>query len=108
MVSVNNNSLDDVQRLPRKSDPNFDRKLILANALGSLMQAAHECGEQLRRDGVALTRENLNQRSLWLCLPKTLSGMTVGWSCGNEAVDGRVSDTAVVCYPVAVHEASAA
>ena len=36
----------------------------------------------------------------WLCLPKTLSGMTVGWSCGNEATDGRVSDPAVVCCPV--------
>jgi hypothetical protein len=44
----------------------------------------------------------------WLCLPKTSSGMTVGWSCDNEAVDGRVSDPAAACHPIAVHAASAA
>ena len=39
--------------------------------------------------------------SLNLCLPKTLSGMTRGWAYGNEAADGRVSDPAAVCFPLA-------
>ena len=43
-----------------------------------------------------------------VCLPKTLSGMTRGWAYGNEAADGRVSDPAAACYPVAVHTSSAA
>ena len=41
-------------------------------------------------------------------LPKTLSGMTRGWAWGNEAADGRVSDPAAACDPVAIYEASAA
>ena len=52
-------------------------------------------------------KEGINQ-NLYLCLPKTLSGMTRGWACGNEAADGRVSDPAAACYPVAVHTACAA
>ena len=44
----------------------------------------------------------------WLRLPKTLSGMTRGWAYGNEAADGRVSEPAAACYPVAVRAASAA
>ena len=43
-----------------------------------------------------------------LCLPKTLSGMTRGWAYGNEAANGRVSDPAAACYPVAVHPSSEA
>ena len=43
-----------------------------------------------------------------LCLPKTLSGMTRGWAYGNEAADGRVSDPAAVCFPLAAYTASAA
>jgi hypothetical protein len=46
-----------------------------------------------------------NQR---LCLLKTLSGMTRVWACGSEAADGRVSEPAAACYPVAIHAASAA
>jgi hypothetical protein len=44
----------------------------------------------------------------WLCLPKTLSGMTRGWAYDSEAADGRVFDSVAARYPVAVHEASAA
>src|SRR5271156_920957 len=44
----------------------------------------------------------------WLCLPKTLSGMTCRWRYGNEAADGRVSDPAAACYPVVAHATSAA
>jgi hypothetical protein len=40
-------------------------------------------------------------------LPKTISGMTYEWAYGNEAADGRVSDSAVACYPVAPRAASA-
>jgi hypothetical protein len=43
-----------------------------------------------------------------VCLPKTLSEMTRGWAYCNEAADGRVSEPAAACYPVAVHESSAA
>jgi len=43
-----------------------------------------------------------------LCLPRTSSRMTRRWAYGNEAADGRVSDPAAACDPVAVHEASAA
>ena len=39
---------------------------------------------------------------------KTLSGMTQGRAYGNEAADARVADPADACYPVAVHESSAA
>jgi 56kDa selenium binding protein (SBP56) len=49
-----------------------------------------------------------NGRIRPVCLPKTLSSMTVGSSCDNEAVDGRVSDSPVICYRVVVHAASAA
>ena len=38
-----------------------------------------------------------------LCLLKTSSRMTRGCAYGNEAADGRVSDPAAACYPVAVH-----
>jgi transposase len=43
-----------------------------------------------------------------VCLPKTLSGMTHGRAYGNEAADGRVSEPAAACYPIAVHAACAA
>ena len=38
-----------------------------------------------------------------LCLLKTSSRMTRGCAYGSEAADGRVSDPAAACYPVAVH-----
>ena len=40
-----------------QSDPDFDRQMVLVNALGSIMQAAHECGERFRRDGVAVPQK---------------------------------------------------
>jgi hypothetical protein len=43
-----------------------------------------------------------------LCLPKTLSGLTREWVCGKETTDGRVSDPAAACYPIALRAASAA
>ena len=50
----------------------------------------------------------LEARILALSLPKTQSGMTRSWAYGTEAADGRVSDSAVACYPVVVRAASAA
>jgi len=41
--------------------------------------------------------------SVWLCLPKNLSGVTRGWAYGNEAADGRVFYPAATCYSVMVH-----
>jgi hypothetical protein len=43
-----------------------------------------------------------------LCLLKILSRMTRVWPYGSEAADGRVSEPAAACYPVAIHAASAA
>ena len=37
--------------------------------------------------------------------PENLIGMTGGWSYGNEAADGRVSDPAAVCFPLAAYAA---
>jgi hypothetical protein len=60
----------------------------------------------LRRHHSALVNAILGSANL--CLPKSSSQMTRGWAYGNEAADGRVSDPAPACSPVAVHEASAA
>ena len=43
-----------------------------------------------------------------LCLVKSLSGMTRVVVGKWKRADGRASDLAVACYPVAVDEASAA
>jgi hypothetical protein len=90
-ISVANNSLDNVQRLPflsaGQSDPDFARKMILANALGSLMQAAHECGEQLRRDGVALTRENLKSALVMAVGTVRPRSMLCGWVTDDRVIE---------------------
>ena len=60
-----------------------------------------------------LIRRMSKENPLWgsaadCSLPKTLSRMTRGRAYGSEAADGRVSDPAAACYPVAVHGARAA
>jgi len=47
------------------------------------------------------------RRCLYLCVPKTISVMTHECAYGIGATDGRVSDPAATCYPVAVRDASA-
>jgi hypothetical protein len=45
---------------------------------------------------------------MMLSLPKTQSGITGWWTCVKEASDGRVSNSAAACYPVAILAARAA
>jgi hypothetical protein len=68
-------------------------------------------GRQFDQRGDLLAIKCLQARAIarpGLRLPKTLSGMTRGWAYGNEAADGRVSEPAAACDPVAVHTSSAA
>jgi hypothetical protein len=70
------------------------------------MMPAHEPRSGV--DGVTESSEVNNfANDIALCLPKTLSGMTVGWSYGKGAVDGRVPDPAAGCYSVAIRPAVA-
>ena len=44
------------------TDPDFARRYALAHLRGRLAQAAHDCAEQLRRDGVPVTPDDLTLR----------------------------------------------
>jgi hypothetical protein len=82
-----------------------DSQLRRRNTSGPRCNHSGPVGNDIARPSVFWSSPTIPEG---VCLPKTLSGMTVGWSCGNEATDGRVSDPAAACDTVAVHAASAA
>ena len=102
-------------RPERDTTPDLSRKALINSTLLAFDKASVI---PATNSGIDFGRPLLFQRPdlpeigspefLWLCLPKTISGMTHGLPCGNEAADGRVSDPAAACYPVAVRAVRAA
>lgn len=80
-----------------QSDPDFDRQMVLANALGSSMQAAHECGGRFKRDGVAVTSENVRS-ALTLAVgtvrPRSMLG---GWVTDDHVIE-QLIDAAIANF----------
>jgi len=53
-----------VRELRGARDSKFDHQYRLAHARGRLLQAAHDRAEEMRRDGVEITRDNLELRMM--------------------------------------------
>jgi hypothetical protein len=84
------------------TDGQFGKAVDPESKTGNLRKVNQSIAEALRLISKGI------QHLKRVCLPKTSSGMTRGWSYGNEAADGRVSDPAAVCFPLAAYAASTA
>jgi hypothetical protein len=77
-------------------DREFERQMVLARFRWNLLQAAHECAEQLRRDGLGITTENLQGKLTLAVANVRPRSALIPWFVENAAavrmIDVVVSD----------------
>lgn len=74
-----------------RPDGAFARKMIVAHARQSLMQAGHEEAERLRRDGLAVTPENLKASLMVAVVDARPRSLLVPWITDDGIIEKLIA-----------------
>ena len=69
----------------------FARKMIIAHARQSLMQSSHEEAERLRRDGLAVTPENLKASLMIAVVDARPRSLLAPWISDDRIVEKLIA-----------------
>jgi hypothetical protein len=71
-------------------DLEFERRVLLGHLLHNLVQAAHDAAEEFRRDGIAVTHENLRSAVMIAVVNARPRSTVVPWNLPDSVVEKTI------------------